>query len=218
MSVIKKSFYGHVHSTAFDLWNGPDYVEKRKKGNEDDFLGGGRVLRLAIRKGEAAMPLIESRAVYAYLNPDESQDILLRGMYWDNTAISYRTRDTPLDTPFKIAVKFVRLPLALLQQWLHSLENLSTAIQTTSRADDTLPICSLRVEIDGVSSVFEKTWQVVEGENTELNRVWQDIWRQMEQILQTSTSLTNIEESFPCIEVKPDVYDLHAYQPSLNLP
>ncbi len=217
MSVIKKSFYGHVHSTAFDLWDGPDYVEKRKKGNEDDFLGGGRVLRLAIRKGEAAMPMIESRAVYAYLNPDESQDTLLRGMYWDNTAISYRTRDTSIDTPFTIAVKFVRLPLALLQQWIHSLENIPTTIQTTSWEDDTLQICTLRVETDGVSSVFEKTWQVVEGENVELNRAWQDIWRQMEQILQTSPTLTNIEESFPCIEIQPDVYDSHAYQPTLNL-
>jgi len=218
MPVVKGTFYGYVRRTAYDLWDGPDYVEKRRKDEEDDFWGGGRVLRLAIRKGETAKPMIESRIVYAILRPDEPQDVILRGMYWDNTAIRHTTHSTPLDTPFTISAKFVRLPLAPLLQWIHSLENIPTTIQTTTREDDTLPICTLRVETSGVTSVFEKTWQVVEGENAELNRVWQDIWRQMEQILQTSPTLTNIEESFPCIEAKPDIYDLHAYQPSLNLP
>jgi len=191
MSVVKRMFYGHVRRTAYNLWEGPDYVESVKKDDEDDFWGGGRVLRLAIRKGEAAKPMIESRAVYAYLNPDESQNTLLRGMYWDNTALSFRTRSTPIDTPFTIAVKFVRLPLALLQQWIHSLKNIPTTIQTTSHEDDTLQICTLRVETDGVSSVFEKTWQVVEGENIELNRAWQAIWQQMGESLQTAPPLTN---------------------------
>jgi hypothetical protein len=217
MPVVKETFYGHVRRTAFNLWRGPDYVENSEMEDVANFLGGVRVLRLAIRKGETAKPLIEARSVYANLNPNEPQDAVLRSMYWDNTAIRHTTHSTPLDTPFTISAKFVRLPLASLLQWIHSLENIPTTIQTTSQEDYTLPICTLEVATSGILSVFEKTWQVVEGENAELNRVWQDIWRQMEQVLQTSPSLTDIKESFHCIEVKPDVYDLQAYQPTLNV-
>ncbi len=218
MLVVQGTFYGHVRRTAFNLWRGPDYVEKREKEDEDDFLGGVRVLRLAIRRGETAKPMIESRSVYAILRPDDPRDVLLRAIYWDNTEIRHTTHDTPIDTPFKMAAKFVRFPLASLYQWIRLLENLSTSIQTTSSKDDTLPICTLRVETSPVSSVFEKTWQVVDGENDELNRVWREIWQQMAQILQTSPSLTDINESFHCVEAKPNIYDLQAYQPTLNVP
>ncbi len=218
MPIVKETFYGHVRRTAFNLWRGPDYVENSEMEDVTDFLGGVLVLRLAIRKGETAKPMIESRSVYAYLNPNEPQDAVLRSMYWDNTAIRHTTHNTSLDTPFAIAAKFVRLPLTSLQQWIHSLENIATTVQTTSQENHILPICTLRVATSGVSSVFEKTWQVVEGENVELNRAWQAIWRQMEQVLQTSPSLTDIKESFHCVEVKPDVYDLQAYQPTLNVP
>jgi hypothetical protein len=221
MPVVKRTFYGYVRSTAYDLWIGPDYVENVEnveKEDEDKPLGGYCVLRLDIRKGETAKPMIESRAAYALFIPDEPQDALLRAVYWDDKAIGATTHSTPLDTPFKIAAKFVHLPLTLLNGWIVSLQNLQTTIQTTSYEDDNLPICSLRVETDSVSSLFEKTWQVVEGENAQLNRAWWEIWQQMGQVLQTSPALTNIRESFPCIKGKPDVYDLHAYQPSLNLP
>ena len=218
MPVVKRTFYGYVRSTAFDLWRGPFYAENSEMEDEANFLGGTRVLRLTIRKGETAKPMLESRAIYAHLNPNEPQDAILRAIYWDNTAIRHTTHSTPIDTPFKIAAKFVRLPLALLHQWIDLLENISTTIQTTSSKDDTLPICNLRVETSVVSSAFEKTWQVVDGENAELNNAWQVIWRQMEQVLQTSPSLTDIKESFDCVEVKPDVYDLQRYQPTLNVP
>lgn len=131
MSVVKPTFYGHVRRTAYNLWRGPVYVENIEKDGEDHPLGGVCVLRLALRKGETAKPMIESRAVYAILRPDEPQDAILRAMYWDNTAIMHTTHRTPIDTPFKIAAKFVSVPLALLQQWIASSERLQTTTQTT---------------------------------------------------------------------------------------
>ena len=218
MTGVKKTFYGRVRRTAYDLWRGPDYVENVEKEDEDNPLGGFCVLRLAIRKGETARPLIESRAVYAILRLDDPQDAILRAIYWDNKEIMHTTHSTPYDTPFKIAAKFVQIPLTLVQQWISSLENLQTSIQTSSHEDDSLPICTLRVETETVSSVFEKTWQVVEGENSELNHIWQVIWQQMGLALETSPIITDVEESFPCIKPELDVYDLQAYKPSLDLP
>jgi hypothetical protein len=108
--------------------------------------------------------------------------------------------------------------LELLQQWIGSLENLPTTIQTTSHEDDSMPICTLKVETNAVTSRFEKTWQVIEGENSELNRAWQAIWQQMGQALQTAPVVTGLEESFSDPKVETERYDLHAYTPSLNLP
>ena len=218
MSVIKETFYGHVRRTAFTLWKGPDYVENVEEEEEDNPLGGDCILRLALRKGETAKPMIEARAVYASLRPDDSHDALLRAIYWDNKAIAHTTHSTPLDTPFKIAARFVQIPLALLYQWIHLLENLQASVQTTSHEDDTLPICTLKVETNTVSSLFEKTWQMVEGENEDINRIWQVIWQEMEQVLQTAPIVTAVEESFPDTQIEPDTYDFQSYQPSLSLP
>ena len=214
MKSVKPSFYGRVRRTAYDLWRGPDYISDP---DEESPLHGFCVLRLAIRKGETAKPLIESRAVYTILYRDDPQDAILRAVYWDNKDIIGTTHSTPYDTPFKIPAKFVQIPLTLVQQWISSLEHLQTSIQTSSHEDDTLPICTLRVETEAVSSVFEKTWQVVEGENSELNRIWQQIWQQMGLALETAPIITDLEESFPCIKPERDVYDLQAYKPSLDL-
>jgi hypothetical protein len=52
MSIVKKTFYGHVHRTAYHLWRGLDYVENVEKEEEDHPLGGMLVLRLVLRKEE----------------------------------------------------------------------------------------------------------------------------------------------------------------------
>ena len=80
---------------------------------------------------------------------DDPHDAILRAIYWDSKGIMGTTHRTPYDTPFKIAAKFVHIPLALVQQWISSLEHLQTSIQTVSHEDDTLPICTLRVENRG---------------------------------------------------------------------
>lgn len=214
MSVVKTTFYGHVRGTAYDLWRGPDYISSQ---NENSPLGGFCVLRLAIRKGISAKPMIESRAVYTILRPDEPQDAILRAVYWDSKTVAPSSNRYDY-RPFKIPAKFVQIPLMLLQQWISSLEGLQTFIQTTSHEDDSLPICTLKIATEAVSSLFEKTWQVVEGENSELNRIWQAIWQQMGLALEISPILTDVEESFPCVKPEPDIYDLQTYKPSLNLP
>src|SRR5947209_636730 len=120
MTVVKRTFYGRVRSTAYSLWLGPDYIENE---DENDHLGGLCVLRLAIRKGTTIKPLIESRAVYTILDPDNPRDAILRAIYWDSQTVVHSNAP---DTPFKIAAKFVQIPLMLLQRWISSLENLQT--------------------------------------------------------------------------------------------
>ncbi|HEU5376802.1 MAG TPA: hypothetical protein VFV38_15305, partial [Ktedonobacteraceae bacterium] len=83
---------------------------------------------------------------------------------------------------------------------------------------DGLPICSLRIETDYVSNAFERVWQVLPGEQSELLRAWREVWHEMGDVLQGAPSLTDIEESFPSVEGRPEVYDLQAYEPLLALP
>lgn len=56
------------------------------------------------------------------------------------------------------------------------------------------------------------------GEQDEITRIWLEVWHEMGHMLQTCQALTSVKESFPCVEGKPEVYDLQAYEPVLTLP
>jgi len=183
--------------------------------NEDDMAGGARVLHLALRKGTSMKPVVESRAVYASLVDETQPDGLLRAIYWDSQTV--KRDSSPETTPIKIPAKFVRVPVERVRQWIGAFDTLSTSLHVSSEEDDSLPICSLRIEIDAVYSVFERVWQVTPDEENELQRVWQEVWLQTGLALQTSPGVTDIEENFSCVEPKPDVYDFQTYQPSLNV-
>jgi hypothetical protein len=159
---------------------------------------------------------IESRAVYAYLTHEEQHNAILRAVYWDSQTIIGKSREDT--SPIKIPARFVQIPVSLIQQWLHTFDTVQTSIRVSAHDDKSLPICSLRVETEAVDSAFEKVWQVVESEDSELNRLWQDVWLQMGRSLRTAPSITNLEESFDCVKVEPDSYDFQAYTPSLSLP
>jgi len=214
MKSVKSTFYGHVRRTAYELWRGPDYV---LTPDEDNPVGGLCILRLALRKGTSMKPLIESRAVYTSLTDDTQHGAILRAVYWDSQTVK---RDSPPETtPIRIPAKFVQVPVERVRQWISAFDNLPTSLRVSRQQDDSLPICSLRIEIDPVDSVFEKVWRVIQNEDIELNHTWQDIWQEMNLALQTCPSITEMEEDFPCVKSQPDdVYDLQAYKPSLDLP
>jgi hypothetical protein len=216
MAGSKGTFSGRVRRIAYELWHGPEYILYK---DEQNVLSGFCVLHLAMRKGETAKPTIESRAVYAILNSGEPTDAILRAVYWDRkTLIDYKE---PYDAPFAIPATFLRLPLTTLQEWIDELDGVSAVIQTTSYDDDRLPICTLKVAPEYVTSVFEKTWQIVADDTSDLTRVWQTIWHQMGKALQTAPALavTGLEESFAASQqIGPEYYDIQNYQPTLDLP
>lgn len=215
MAPIKRSFYGRVRSTAYELWRGSDRLANRE---DDNFCGGYRILRLALRQGTSSDPQIEARAAYAYLASETPPDAILRAMFWDSKTVVRKSRDDPpADTPFTIPAKFVQIPITQVRQWVQKFDGLQTSLQVVSQEDDSLPICSLRIETNYVDNVFEKVWRVLPGERDALTRLWLEVWHEMGHILQTYPAITGIEESFPCVEGRPEVYDFQAYEPSLTL-
>jgi hypothetical protein len=212
MTDVKSSFYGRVRRTAYDLWRGPRYMHKQ---DENDPVGGHCVLRLAIQKGTTMEPMIEARAVYTAFGT-EMEDAVLRAFYWDGHTFVHNIPSE--ETHVKIPVKFVQISGEQLQHWLRSFAGLSTSIQISSPEGISLPICSLRIETSLVDCAFEKVWTVVQDEDRELNRVWQETWQQMGVALQTASAIADVEESFPNTRIEPDSYDFQSYQPSLSLP
>jgi hypothetical protein len=201
-----------VRRTAYDLWRGPNYVQKQDDNNP---IGGYCVLRLALRKGISIKPLIEARAVYAILG-DENEDAVIRAVYWDSH--TFIRNLPPEKTVTRIPVKFVQIPADQLRNWLEAFAGIHTPIQISAHEDPGLPICSLRVETSAVDCSSERVWQVVPGEDKELNRVWQQVWQEMGLALQTAPVIADVEESFPNTRIEPDSYDFQCYQPSLSLP
>lgn len=212
MSSVKRNFYNRVRRTAYELWRGSNYV---LTSDENDPVGGLCILRLALRKGTSMKPLIESRAVYASLTDETQGDAILRAIYWDSQSVK---RDSPPNTPVKVSAKFVKVSSTQVVQWIRMFDDLSTSLRSAVEQDDSLPICSLRIEINSVGDVFERVWPVVQDEDVELNRAWQKIWQKMKLALQTSPNVTDVKEKFPCVEPEPDAYDFQTYKPSLDLP
>ncbi len=212
MTDVQPPLHTRVRRTAYDLWRGPNFLQTR---DENDLIGGNRILRLAIRKGISIKPLIEARAVYAILE-DEMAEAVIRAVYWDSH--TFIRNLLPEETVTRIPVKFVRIPREKLQCWLEAFAGLHTSIQISVREDTSLPICSLRVETSAMQCSFEKVWQVVPDEDKELNCIWQEIWQEMGLALQTAPIVADVEESFPDTQIEPDSYDFQSYQPSLSLP
>jgi hypothetical protein len=96
-------------------------------------------------------------------------------------------------------------------------DGLQISLQLLPRTEYELPTCSLRIETNSASNAFEIVWPVHAGEPSELLRAWKDVWHEMGIALQTQQAMTEVEESFPCVEGRPEVYDLQAYKPWLTL-
>lgn len=178
--------------------------------------GGTHALHLALRKGTSMQPVIESRAVYASLTDETQPDGLLRSIYWDSQTVK---RDSPVEsTPVKISAKIVKIPLSRVRQWISVFEKIQTSFEVLADADDSWPICSLRVDIDTVSNVFEKVWQVGPDNTDELQKAWRQVWQEMSQTLQSGSAVTDIEETYSHVEPGEDVLDFQEHQPALDLP
>ncbi|HEU5378292.1 MAG TPA: hypothetical protein VFV38_22950 [Ktedonobacteraceae bacterium] len=161
-------------------------------------------------------PQIEARAAYASLVDETQPDAILRAVYWNSQTVI--PSSPPETTPMKIPARFVQVPNIQTQQWIRRFEGLQTSLQIFSLQNDSLSICSLRIEIDSVDSVFEKVWQVPPDEQDGLTRAWIEVWDNMGKALQTCPVIAGVEESFASLEEKPEAYDLQGYKPVLTLP
>jgi hypothetical protein len=215
MLPTRRSFYERERATAYNLWRGPRSLNSQ---GDREFCGGPCVLRLALRQGTSSKPQIEARAAYASFYSEELPDAIVRAMSWESKSMIRNSRGETLEhPPFTIPAKFVRIPIGTVQQWVKKFDGIQTTLQLTPQEADTLPICSLRIETNSVYNAFEKVWQVSPGEPSELLRAWLEVWHDMGIALQTHRAIMDVEESFPCVEGRPEVYDLQGYQPLLTL-
>ncbi len=215
MTIVKSTYYGRARRTASGLWRGSDYMHDQ---DDDHPWSGFCVLRLAIVMSEAITMnhQIESRAAYASLARETEQNAILRAVYWDSWTAVGKGRD--YTGPIKVPARFVHIPIFLVRQWLSAFDHLQTSIRAFASTDETVPICSLQVKTEASQCAFEKVWQVVPGEEEELNLLWQVVWQQMGESLLTAPSVAPPEESFPRVDGDPSAYDLQAYTPTLKVP
>jgi len=215
MLPTRRSFYERERATAYNLWRGPRSLNSQ---GDREFCGGPCVLRLGLRQGTSSTPQIEARAAYASFYSEELPDAIVRAMSWESKSMKRNSRGEMLEhPPFTIPAKFVQVPLGTVQQWVRKFDSIQTTLQLTPHEADSLPICSLRIETNSVYNAFEKVWQVSPDEQSELLRAWLEVWHEMGIALQTYPAMTDVEESFPCVEGRPEVYDLQSYQPLLTL-
>lgn len=130
-------------------------------------------------------PTLFSRSVFAHLS--EPDDALLRAMSWQRGETSTATA--------KIPVRFVRIPVDLVQHWLDSLDSLSLTLQMRTDPDDTKDIRVLRHELNYVSSTFEQTWQYTLP-STPLDQAWGRLWQAMGEQLQQVSPVFGVQEEF----------------------
>lgn len=202
MSTTKKTTYGQVRGQAYDLWRGPDYLIKQAG---PDQIGGLPVLAFLLRSGTSLKPVLESRIVFGRTDEPSA---LLRAVSWDSSAIN--SRDPALK--LKMPLKCVEVPVQQIQDWIGSFAHLTTALPFPPYADDSIPICSLRIELDSVYATFQKTWQMRSESTDAFQNNWVDTWKKMEQCLQTHAACTEFSEHFEIEMNTSSVYDIGAYQ------
>jgi len=202
MSTIKKTTYGQIRGQAYDLWRGPDHLVKQ---SETDQIGGLPVLALLLRSGTSLKPVLESRTVFGRIDEPSA---LLRAISWDSNSINSQDPSLKLKMPLKC----VEIPVQQIQDWIGSFAHLVTALPFPPYADDSVPICSLHIELDSVYATFQKTWQMRSESTDVLQNNWVDIWKKMEQCLQTHLACTEFSEHFAAEMDTSSVYDIGAYQ------
>lgn len=215
--------YGEMRGQALSIWRGPGALQTPAQDGTNDY--GWSVLNLAALFDDPL--LLESRIVYAHLFDTEQQSAVLRAVAWDDR-VAIRAlralralRDQGQTAPLTMPVRFVRLPLAQLEQWLAAFKDLAITADQTVVEDTTLPIRRLRIEWEYTSCVIEKVWKGEAPEHAELLKVWTAVWQEMGEALRSASPLPldEVTELFDTEQPDTSVYRPQEYTPDwLPLP
>ena len=196
---------------VFPLWSGPRALETAAIDGE--LFYGWNVLSLAVRFEYPI--LLESRIVYAYLFHEEEQVAILRAVAWDDRVARHAILEQGQSAPLSMPVRFVRLPLNQLHQWLAAFKDLVIIADQTLVEDSTLPARRLRVEWEYTSCVIEKVWKGQASAHAALLAAWTRVWEEMGVALQAAPQLAahEIEEIFDALPPDTSVYNAQEYRP-----
>ncbi|HEX8994415.1 MAG TPA: hypothetical protein VF812_00135 [Ktedonobacterales bacterium] len=207
----RRSRYGEMRRQAFPLWDGPGSIEMRE-------LDGGRfygwsVLSLAARFDYPV--LLESRTVYGHLFDEEQAVAILRAVSWDDKEAHRAIREQGQSAPLVMPVRFVRIPLDQLRQWLAIFKDMAIIAEQTLVEDATVPIRRLRIEWEYTSCVVEKIWKAQGPQHAVLLAAWTQVWQEMGEALRAAPQLdmSEIEEIFDAMQPDTSVYNAQDYRP-----
>lgn len=209
--------YGEMRDQAFPIWKGPGSLQAPALDGTSFY--GWSVLSLAARFDYPV--LLESRIVYAHLFDSEQQSAVLRAVAWDDRAAHRAILDQGQAAPLNMPVRFVRLPLSLLQHWLAAFKDLAITANQAVVEDTAVPIRRLRIEWEYTSCAIEKVWKGEAPEHAELLKVWTHVWQEMGEALGTAPQIAphEVSEVFRAVQPDTSVYQPQAYTPDwLALP
>ena len=201
---------------ALGAWRGPWSITLRDESG--GLLRGWQVLSLAVRTARTHRIIVESRSVYANLADERETLAVLRAVYWNQAeamaanASRHANRDA-------VSARFVRVPTSRVQAWIAPLVGQRVPMVEPWRQDDSSPIRSIRIDLNWISHIFEKSWQSTDEPHMNLNQIWLDIWDDMSASLTTDDQITDIaliEEAFRDMEGVP-VYEIGDYETSRSI-
>lgn len=202
----QRSPFGSVRAQAFTAWNGPEVLCTPGE------VTGRNVLRLAVYHN-ITTPLLESRIVYARLFAEEEEKLpyaLLRAVFWDGSAARQAMQKQGATATLTMPARYVKIAYEQVHQWLQAFEGIPIFWEP-QEATDLDTFYTLRIQYDDVTSVLERTWQ---GPlEMELDRCWQQVWKEMSALLTTAPIVEQMEEQFwGERKITPDVYDFQGYR------
>lgn len=195
-----------IRKDALIMYRGPHSISFAV--DEEKFWGWAT---LTLEVQTAKLDVIESRSVYANLF-DEGQTLtVLRAAYWDGPSARQKLRKEH-QYDILLPARFVQLKAERLRLWLSDLNGLNIQLHTAYEADGNTEIRKLRIELDYVTWVFERVWQLTDSGYALLNQRWNHVWNQMTQALMNEPVIQNFEEHFlfPVPKVR---YNFSTYQP-----
>jgi hypothetical protein len=207
---MPQSPYGQARYTAFQVWRGPACAYHHA---EADIAGGLSTLQLRMRQETAHSFQIESRAAYGGTSLEDNVDALLRATCWDTSTIA-----SGAALPLHIPITYIRIAHTQVQIWMQRFHALTAMILPQSPPSPTATICTLRIETDSVSSVFEQTWVVGTSQHAGLQQAWNTVWDEMAQALEAGTAVDSVEESFDEPGPAASPVDWQTYYPLLASP
>lgn len=130
---------------------------------------------LALRHRQYDKDYNESYIVYANLfNPHQSTAVI-RAVQFDRKVARRLVRADPTAYVLKMAIRFVEIPILLLQNWLERLTEISVVTGKIG-SNDGDSIRTLKIVVGIPSCSLEKTWRRNNDTVAELNQVWEATW------------------------------------------
>jgi hypothetical protein len=198
------------------ILQGPKNIRWSIGSNDDLAHFGTKVLFLMLKdsQSDSLFNITETRAIYANIFDDSQGSAFLRAVQWDDDLARKLIQEDPETFDKLLPARFVSVDIDHLKKWLSAFDGLNITVESTCRDDLSSTIRGLRIELDYVSCIIENIWQRESSSHAEINRIWDDVWGQMTEILKKNNLVSSFSENYWLTVVEP-AYCSELYDPDV---